>query len=157
MNDIVKVSSIHIPAPDSRHRSAPEMQGSVRTWSIPLADDGTFSLTRQTTETVTAWDSSASPEPVEYDSKLLDVIATGKVIRSFQMFQGKQMREVQISFSATHKTRSIDGDGGEEKSVLIPLTFETSLITLPSLPFSLHESPRSERNPVRHLLIMEVP
>ena len=151
------IRSIHIPAPSDHSSRAPEMEGSVRTWSVPIADDGTFALTRQTKEAVTPWDSKTSTESVEYDSKLLYVTATGKITKSDRMFKGTQMRDVQISFSATHKTRVIDSHSGEEQPVYRPLTLHSSDVVLPLLPFPLHESPRSDTKPVRHLLILEVP
>jgi hypothetical protein len=146
------ISSIHIPAPADESDSAPEMAGSVRTWIVPITDDGYFALTRETEEKVTAWDSTTSPEPVEYDSRLLDVTATGKVT-----ILSDRYRDVEISFTATHQTRGICPDSGQEEAVSRTLSIDVVTRCLASIPFGLHESPRSNTNAVRHLLIMEVP
>lgn len=142
--------------PTTLIRAAPKVGGRVRSWSVPIDSNGTFSMERHTMDTfVTAWDPPTSDHPsarpVEYGSKLLGVTATGKVIKA------TDRREVQLAFADCQKIGLRHWGSGVEQPVYSTFSIETSVVVSPSEWAILHETPARTNDLDRHYLLVRTP
>ncbi len=136
--------------------SAPKMGGRVRGWSVPIASDGTFTLTRQKREFYpSAWDPPTAAHPAaqvaEYDSKLVGVTAAGKVVAA------SDRRDVQIAFQDVQKTGEVHWGSGVKQPQFHSLSFDASVSTQPSEWSVVLEAPSNAKDPNRHYLIVKAP
>lgn len=160
----LQITSVSVPAaarvdttsPADMLRDAPKLGGSVRSWSIPIASDGTFELTRQKRDTfVSAYDPPTvkhpSAQPVEYGTKVLGVSATGRVSTA----SGR--REVELSFRDTKKTAVINWGSGVEQPVYHTRSLDTSVVVSPSEWIVLDGPHTPASDPERHFLLVKAP
>lgn len=160
----LQIAALSIPSspgavtsdPSALMRTAQKMGGSVREWSVPVAPDGTFALKRQKKDTyVSAYDpptaSHPTAIPVEYDSKLLGVAATGRVSAA------SDSREIQMSFTDCQKTGVVHYGSGVEQPVYRTRSVDTSKVILSSEWAVLHEMPATAKDPGRHILLVKAP
>ncbi len=163
-HDRLQIRSVSVPAsyqvgktdPSALIDSAPTNGGSVRGWSVPIASDGTFSLTRQKREFFpSAWDPPTASHPTaqvaEYDSKLLGVKTTGRVISA------SEQRKVQIAYQEVEKAGKVNWGSGVEHPMFRTLSLDTSVRTRPSEWVVVHEAPSTAKDPNRHYLIVKAP
>jgi hypothetical protein len=136
--------------------AAPGCGGSVRGWSVPIASDGTFALTRQKREFFpSAWDPPTPAHPAArvagYDSKLVGVAAKGRVVAV------SNRRDVQISFQDVQQTGEVRWGSGVEHPQFRSVSLDASVSTDPSEWVVVHEAPSTTKDPNRYYLIVKTP
>ena len=162
--DRLQIRSVSVPAaaavpakdPAALMGDASKMGGRVRGWSVPIAADETFALTRQKREFYpSAWDPPTSAHPTAqvagYDSKLVGVAATGKVAPS------SDRREVQLSFHNVEKTGEVNWGSGVKHPTFRSMSLDTSVSAHPSEWVVIHEAASTPNDPNRHYLLLKAP
>lgn len=149
-------AQVAVTSPVDLLHDALKLGVSVRSWSIPIASDGTFALTRHKRETfVSAWDPPTakhpSAKPAEYGTKVLGVSANGRVSSA----SGR--RHVRLSFRDVQKTGVIDWGSGVEQPVYHTRSLDTSVVVSPSEWAVLDEPPPSGSDSERHYLLVKAP
>lgn len=162
-HDRLQIKTVSVPAaaqiattdPAALINTASRLGGRVRGWSVPIAPDGTFALTRQKREFYpSAWDPPTAAHPAaqvaEYDSKLVGVTAKGKVAAA------SDRRDVQISFQNVEKIGEKNWGSGVKQPMFRSVSLDTSVSAHPSEWVVVH-APSTPEDPNRLYLIMKAP
>lgn len=157
----LQVRSVKLPSSVAvSHRDASELVrvarqagGTVRTWTMPIHDEGTFAFTDQKRSFfVSAYDSPtathAKAEPTAYDSKMVGVSIAGHVEKLSNPHQN-----VSLIYNETKKTGVNKLGQGVEQPVFWGCSIDFSWV-LDGSDWAVIPQPSSENDSESHFLLL---